>query len=1413
MSKILGLDLGTNSIGWAIVDVDRVNNKEDFNLIDKGVLIYTEGVKKEKGNEISRAAERTALRSVRRLKFRRKLRKYETLLVLAKNEMCPLSVTEVIAWKKSNFKVFPNNEQFLHWLRTDDKVNKNPYYFRDKASKEKINELDLGRAFYHIAQRRGFLSNRLDQSDKGIIERYQPRLSEILETSTNLTELTIQLHDFFKELDILDKKSKDLNEGDKKLKTLYNIFSRILKNKDGFLEIKEKIKERLFKKENLGKVKQGIEDLDEKIKAGKFKTLGQYFYSIYGNTLERIRNNYTAREDHYLHEFEWICKKQNIGGIIETEKEFLKKYKGLTLELYKAIFFQRPLKSQKGLIGKCTLEPAKYRCPISRPEFEEFRMYQLLNTIKIKTPKDEKLRFLFSDEKEKIKGLFYRKSKPNFNFSEISSKLIPKHKTPIYYKSDEARDAEYIINYKRNTNVSGCPTIANFKNIFGDNWKELHYTYTTNVNGKEKNVQIDYTDIWHIWTTFTTKEKLAYFAKYKLKQDDAFMHKFKNVSLKKDYATLSLKAINNILPYLKDGLLYAHAVFMANMKHVVKTKNWNNKEDKSLIEKEIANIISTHQVKNKLFFVINGFIKKNFDNSYSKEADIIYRKELKAQFKKEFGKIKWETITNNELFETYYSIFVQKFKNKRFVQIKRIDEKIISFLKDHDLLKDKEKLYHPSDIEKFKLEKVVSENNVETIVLGSPLSNSIKNPMAMKALHKLRKLVNTLILEGKIDKRTKIHIELARELNDANKRKAIQKWQKEKEDIRKEYSKKIKEFKANYIPNETDILKYQLWEEQKHICLYTGNSINIEEFLGKNPKYDIEHTIPRSVSIDDSQQNKTLCESRFNREVKKNQIPYQLKSYTEVLKRIQHWKTKCLKLEDEIAGLVRASKTASDKEKKDRIIQKRHYLKMKYRYWKEKYKRFELKEIKSGFKNSQISDIGIITKYAQQYLRSYFDKVYSVNGTMVDQFKKIWGIKKVITDANGIEKKDRTNHIHHCEDAITIACMTKNKYDILAHAWRLEENEILGNRTLVNVRKMLQNSKPWKTFTEDVRNIYKEVLIVHTSKNKVPIQSKKILRKRGKRQYNKRGNLIYLQGDTVRGSLHQDTFYGAIKKKDIDTVYYVVRKPLDGIKKTDVDKIVDEVVKGIIKKAIEDNVLIARGDSYKLEKDKKIWMHKDKKIPINKVRIYMPSVKNPIQDFKKHAKPFLSKKEYKQAYHVQNDENYCMAIYEGKDKKGNVKRTYELVNMLDAGSYYKLSNMKDCKEHGIVPIQDIKTGYPLKNILTKNTQVLFYRDYPDEIWELDTKEIKKRLYKIIGFEADGRIQFRFHQTAMQQSSANKNEMTIVKYMKENNLKNSEIDFENPVPWLRLSRTKFDFIVNKKDFEISEIGIIKKYKSN
>ena len=74
----------------------------------------------------------------------------------------------------------------MHWQSTDDNVDKNPYACRHKCLHEKLDltnltdKYTLGRAFYHMIQRRGFLSNRKDQTsdDTGKVKEGISSLTE-----------------------------------------------------------------------------------------------------------------------------------------------------------------------------------------------------------------------------------------------------------------------------------------------------------------------------------------------------------------------------------------------------------------------------------------------------------------------------------------------------------------------------------------------------------------------------------------------------------------------------------------------------------------------------------------------------------------------------------------------------------------------------------------------------------------------------------------------------------------------------------------------------------------------------------------------------------------------------------------------------------------------------------------------------------------------------------------------------------------------------------------------------------------------------------------------------------------------------------------------------------------------------------
>lgn len=1211
MTKILGLDLGTNSIGWAITK----QQDNSFMLLERGVDIFQEGVNRTKTGEEPMVKIRTDARALRRHYYRRRLRKIELLKVLIANNLCPyLSNEQLDAWRYE--KQYPLVDEFMLWLHSSD--DNNPYADRFRSLTEVLDlkKIDdryiLGRALYHLSQRRGFLSNRKDSES-----------------------------------------SED------------------------------------------GKVMGSIKHLDEDMAAAGCAYLGEFYYKLF-LAGEKIRTGdgygYAGRITHYEKEFDAICEKQCLSN-------------DLRKALHRAIFFQRPLKSQKGLVGSCTFEKDKARCPISHPRFEEFRMWSFLNNVKVKTYLDDDYRPLNEEEIAKALPMFYRKSKPNFDFEDIAKAIAGKKRGSYAYKEDKC-EAPYRFNFRMSTSVSGCPVTAQLREIFGNEWKSsIHEVY---LKGEGKSQEQIVNDVWHTLYFFDDNDKLSAWAKTNLQLNDEEAEKFVKIRTPQDYASLSLCAIDKILPWLRIGYRYDEAVFLANLPWVVATDAWRNEEKREKIISAVAIVVA-----------------EGYNTKGTTKENAIYDALLDCG------------LCGNEI---------------------RI-----------------ERLYHPSMIETYQDAK---PNKQGLTLLGSPRTSSVRNPMAMRALFRMRALINHLIKEGKIDSETKINIEFARGLNNANKRKAIEVYQREQEKKHKEYAEKIRELYkedcgVDIEPTEDDILKYQLWKEQSHLCLYTGQTIGISDFIGANPRFDIEHTVPRSRGGDNSQMNKTLCESNFNRNVKKGKLPAELANHTEVLARIEqlHWDAKCEELHKQIE---RTKGSFSTKEIKDAMIQKRHRLMMELDYWKGKLARFTMTEVPEGFSNRQGVDIGIIGRYARLYLKTLFKKVYVVKGATTADFRRAWGLQDMYS------KKERVNHTHHCIDAITIACIDSKSYQ----EWAAYQKQVEYTEKLHIARPQLP--KPWPTFTEDVKAVADDLLVSHHTADNVPKRTRKKLRVRGKVQFNADGKPIYIEGDTARAALHQQTFYGAIKRDD--EIKYVVRKSLDSLQPADVDKIVDDAVRECVKAAIE-------REGFKEAMSKPICFNEAKGVYIKKVRIYTPSITSPIH-LKKHQ--MLSRFDHKQEYYVANDGNYCMAIYEGADARGKTKRTFQIVNNLEAAKFY---NGKTSR-YDLVPQSD-ENDFPLKCILRTGTMVLFYENSPEELYECSRAELTKRLYKVTGMSEQvvsgqyhyGTFTFRHHQEARPAGE-----------LKAKNGTWSATEEYRPI--IGLLHTQLNMLVEGYDFELTVTGEIR-----
>lgn len=308
---VLGLDLGTNSLGWSLIKYDSKSPKE---IVHAGVNIFPEGVKHANTNkEESLNVKRRKARQARRQTYRKSQRIRKLARVLMETGLLPVH----------DYADGPSRHQFLCELDRDlcQRLNGGfdksfpqfPYFLRKIALDHPLPIHAFGRALFHLGHRRGFLSNR--------------------------------------------KKMKKMDEKEAK------------------------------------KVEEGIRELAAAMVEKKARTLGEYLANVDPVHERRLRNRWTARSM-YVHEFKtlWNSQAKHHPDVLNEKTRS---------RIFSAIFDQRELKSQKGLIGPCELETGKKRAPKALELFQRFRYWQKLNDTIINFH-DGDFRPLTLEEKQKV---------------------------------------------------------------------------------------------------------------------------------------------------------------------------------------------------------------------------------------------------------------------------------------------------------------------------------------------------------------------------------------------------------------------------------------------------------------------------------------------------------------------------------------------------------------------------------------------------------------------------------------------------------------------------------------------------------------------------------------------------------------------------------------------------------------------------------------------------------------------------------------------------------------------------------------------------------------------------------------------------------------------------------------------------
>lgn len=1200
MKKTLGIDLGSNSLGWAILD-DVTGD-----VLDKGVLVFPEGVDLDAGSSVeTSAAVRRAARMGRRMKFRRKLRKWNLLKLLIDAKMCPLTHADLYGWRK-NGKYPVGNKEFIAWLKATD--SSNPYCDRAAAADGKVEPYTLGRALYHIAQRRGFKSSRKEESGS------------------------------------VDEETGEVKKLDK----------------------------------TLGEVKSDIAALSDEIAKSGCKTLGQYFFKRLESEKNcvaktRIRGRYTGRVEHYMKEFSVIMDAQ---GYAEDNT--------LRVELYKAIFMQRPLRSQKHLVGKCPLEPKSPRAQIGHPLFEEFRMLSFVNNLTLEDEngvnKDENgnpLYPLSAADRELICTAFM-KATPIFKFATISK---------LFKKDLRFKDRKLQFRYYRDDDaVASCSTRHRIKSCFGD-------------------VPYDEQKVFDALTFFDDSEKLKmWFRLHFPGLDSAAVNKLVSIHPKEGNANYSLKAIKKILPFLRKGFELSQATFFAKLPDVISD-------------------FAEHEES-----IIGNLKELAWQNRQDKRAY--------AELDSSIRRFTPPPPTLEE-------------RNKAYL------------LENWDVTEDKWRSLYSKDDAKYSPETEYTCKG-ETVKLSAPRLppvelGMIRNPLVQRSMTTLRRLVNYLGEHGKLDTSDTIRIELARGVNDFATRKAWQNWQNERRKLRDEAAGEISKF--NVAVTEDALERYVLWKEQGERCLYTGRNISLSELLSGNA-FDVEHTIPRSLSGDDSLANKTICEARYNREVKQGRVPRDCPNWNEIDVMLGVWRKNVERLEKDYRNQLKSVSAKTEPAARSQARVKALTTRFKLNYWRDKVKRFDIESDKltqgeglNGFKKRQLVDTGIMCAHAVELLKCLYPKTYAVNGAATAFARKAWGIQ-------GDEGKDRTEHIHHAKDAMVIAALTPARFTATCTALKDDASEYR--------RECDVCPEPYVGFAEKVRKACDEILVKHVIRQTTLRQSSKrnALAHAHREKGDPNGRIIkYVksQGDTVRGQLHKDTFYGCIKDPSSGSKLKVVRKPLVGPVKDAVkivEKIVDPSIKDIVKNAIaklvEQGVKnIGKGD---------ILMPSG--VPVNKVRVFAQNAAN-AQLLRNHA--MRSKHEYKNPYYVTSAEgsNFRLAVFADSGK------TYVVPDN-------SLSWAQNHKKPDYVPL-DKKPGF-VGYIMPGSMALAYHDGNPDELKNLGQYELCKRLYKTVKFDSNGQMTLRLH-TEARASTMLETELHDAGFNKKGE---SKISLENPHRLLRVS---------------------------
>lgn len=275
-----------------------------------------------------------------------------------------------------------------------------------------------------------------------------------------------------------------------------------------------------------GKLINEIKSLRQEIKDANSRTLGEYLA-----LQPKKRGHHTDRAMHQ-EEFEalWQAQHPHYPELLTS---------ALKVRLHNTIFFQRPLKVQKHLVGNCTFEPTRKRAARALQDMQRFRILQDLNHLTVKDPISREYTPIGKEDRNKLFNLLEKQKTLSW---EKARKVLGLHENETF-NLEEGKKRELL----------GNRTAYTLRSILGSRWDDM---------SKEEQDSL-VTDM----LTIDNEQGFLNRLKTHWKFDDTTAEKLAQTELEPGYARLSLKAIRKILPYLEQGQRYDEACQSAGYNH------------------------------------------------------------------------------------------------------------------------------------------------------------------------------------------------------------------------------------------------------------------------------------------------------------------------------------------------------------------------------------------------------------------------------------------------------------------------------------------------------------------------------------------------------------------------------------------------------------------------------------------------------------------------------------------------------------------------------------------------------------------------------------------------------------------------------------------------------------------------------